>query len=260
MQGWMLNRITDYWDQQVDAIERLSEVLADASDAERPAQIDAIDAAITRHVRALDDKLLQQSAIPIVEDLYKSIIELSRLDSPLLSYLEATGVPYFRELSRRGYSVNYFIDNSYNSFGGPVVALPAWFGAAGLAYVCPQAIAIADFEKNRPESEWPSLAAKYTASARDVAGELVDRLRQAGRSFAYLDTDAPEGAFAAAERTRGKTGVIHIIRVEAPTPGSKCLVTFPPGPSGAAAAGSPPSEAKPGAFGALKSFFSQRKN
>jgi hypothetical protein len=231
MPQWMLPRITDYWDSQVDAIERLSLVLAETPELDRPAQIKLIGEAVTRHIGALDDNFLRLSAVAIVEDLYKSAMRLTSLDDTPLQYLHASAAPYFRALTQRGYTVHYFIDNTFSRLDGPAVAFPLWFRAASLVYLCPQEIAATSFEKDKPQSEWPSLVSKYSADARVVADELVERCHKELRHFVYLDIDSD--GFQAALKTSGAPGVIHVFRNEAPTPGSRIVVNMASGPLGA---------------------------
>ncbi len=227
MQDWMLPRITDYWDQRADAIERFSRVLASTPEAERDAQCQLIEAAVTRHVAALNDESLSWSAFSVVDDLYQAASQRGylRLDEPLLRYLSAIGHPYFDALTRRGYTVNYFIDNTWSRLDGPVVAFPTWFAAAKLIYICPQEIACHAFEKDRPSDEWPKLVSKYLDIARDLAAGMADRFNQERRHYVYLDIDANDVEIA--RKTQGKPGVIHIFRQEAPVPGSRCIVTMP---------------------------------
>jgi hypothetical protein len=231
MPQWMLPRITDYWDWQVDAIERLSLVLAETPERDRPAQIKLIGEAVTRHVDALDDHFLRLSAVALVEDLYKSANRLTSLDDTPLQYLQASAAPYFRALTRRGYTVHYFIDNTFSRLDGPALAFPLWFRAASLVYLCPQEIAATSFEKDKPQSDWPALVSKYSVDGRSVADELMDRCHKERRHFVYLDIDAD--GFPAAQKTSGAPGVIHVFRNEAPTPGSRIVVNMPSGPLGA---------------------------
>jgi hypothetical protein len=230
MPQWMLPRITDYWDSQVDAIERLSLVLAETPEPDRPAQIKLIGEAVARHVDVLSDDMLRLSAVAVVEDLYKSALRLTSLDDTPLQYLHASAAPYFRALSQRGYTVHYFIDNTFSRLDGPVIAFPLWFRAASLAYLCPQEIAATSCEKDKPASEWPSLVAKYGADGRAVADGLVDRCHKERRHFVYLDIDSD--GFQVALKTSGAPGVIHVMRSAAPTPGSRIVVNMASGPLG----------------------------
>jgi hypothetical protein len=227
MPDWMLPRLTDYWDQQVDAIERLSRVLAGMPETERVSQLASISAAVSRHAQILDDDILAKSAAAVVQDLYKAVCARTYLDEPLLQYLTASCQPYFQELSQRGYVVQYLIDNTWERLDGPAIAFPIWFAAAAMLYICPQHIACRAFEKDSPQEEWPALVSKNIAAAREVAGQLVDRCNAEGRHFVYLDTDARDADLEVATKAIGWPGVIHIFRQEAAASGSRCVVTLP---------------------------------
>lgn len=228
MHDWILPQITDYWDERVEAIERLSRVIAEAPEHERDAQLSLVGAAVARHAQALTDEAVTRFAAPIVDDLYKALSKRTYFDEPLLQYLTATGGPFFKELTARGYTVHYFIDNVWQRLEGPAIAFKMWFSAAGLFYICPQEIACNDFEKDRPRDEWPALVARHVVTARIVAKDLVNRCQAAGRHFVYLDIDAAE--FDTVLETSQGPGVIFLFRQEAPTPGSHCAVRMPEGP------------------------------
>jgi hypothetical protein len=229
VQDWMLPRITDYWDQRVEAIERLSRALEDLSDIELKAQVEAIGAAVTRHAGLLSEEQVRLVAVVMAEDLYKSAAQTWRIDHALLSYLHASGRALLDAVSARGYMLQYFIDNTWDRLDGPAIGFPMLFRAAGLIYLCPQALAARDFEKDKPQEEWPALVSKYIADARAVAKDIAEDCYKEGRHFVYLDIDADDFSFAF--RHAGAPGVIHVFRSEAPTPGSRCAINMPPGPS-----------------------------
>jgi hypothetical protein len=227
----MLPNITDYWDERVEAIERLSRMIAAVPEAERGAQLSAIVAAVERQAAALPDEILTKYAVPIVEDLYKAVTKRTYLDEPLLQYLAASCRPFFQALAARGYAAHYFIDNTWDRLDGPALGFPMWFDAVGLQYICPQEIACRRFEQDKPREEWPALVTKYIDDGRAAAKELATRCAGAGRSFVYLDIDAADFEIAV---TLGEgPGVIFIFRQEAPVPGSRCTIRMPDGPRAA---------------------------
>jgi hypothetical protein len=228
MQDWMLPRITDYWDQQVDAIERLSRGLEGVPDTELSARLEPISAAVKRHASMLSDEQLRLAAMIMVEDLYKSFARTSRIDTPLLAYLHASSRTLLEAVATHGYVVEYFIDNTWERLDGPVIGFPELFRSAGLMYLCPQELAACQFEKGTPAEQWPALISKYIADGRAVADDLAELCHKDGRHFVYLDIDATE--FPAARKHIREQGVIHVFRSEAPTPGSRCVVTMPPSP------------------------------
>lgn len=228
MQDWMLRKITDYWDAQTGAIDRLSRVLDATPPAERADQNRLIGTAINRHCDALSDEHLILAAFIVADDLYKTAARLSYWDDALGQYLAAIGEPFFRCLTNRGYSVHYFVDNTYPTLVGPANWFGVFFRTASLAYICPQEIACRAVEKGRPEAEWPALVSKYLVSSRAAAATFVDELHRDDKSFVFLDIDAED--FSVALKTQGQPGVVHVFRQAAPDSGSPCIFTKPPGP------------------------------
>lgn len=235
MDAWMLPKLIDYWDTRVEAIDRFSRVLDATPPAERADHLRHIGAAILRHVGVLSHEELTLAAFIIVDDLYKTAAHLTYWDDALAQYLATSGDAFFGALTSRGYSVNYFIDNTYPTLTGPAHWFRVFFQTASMGYICPQEIACHMVEKDRPEAEWPSLVSKYIEIARPTANKLADEFYRDGKSFVFLDIDATE--FSIALKTAGKPGVVHVFRQEAPEPGSHCAFTKPPGPRAGALSG-----------------------
>ena len=236
MDAWMLPKIIDYWDTRVEAIDRFSRALDATTPTEQADHLRHIGAAIHRHASVLSNDDLTRTAFIIVDDLYKTASHLTYWDDALAQYLAATGTAFFGALNKRGYSVNYFVDNSYPTLSGPANWFRVFFQTASMEYICPQQIACRIVEKDRPEAEWPDLVSKYIEISRAVANQLSDEFYRDGKSFIYLDIDASD--FSVAQKTQGKPGVVHIFRQEAPEPGSRCVFTNPPGPRAGALSGS----------------------
>jgi hypothetical protein len=72
-----VTRITDYWDERVEAIDRLSRVLHAVSPSQKDGQVALIHAAIARHVQALSDVDLARAAYVVADDLYEAADRLS---------------------------------------------------------------------------------------------------------------------------------------------------------------------------------------
>jgi hypothetical protein len=89
-QDWNLPHITDYWDQRVGAIERLSRLFTLIRNPEFNAEKNALYDAVTRQADALADKDLIKFAVPMVDDLYKAINQRTQCDEADLVYLEAS--------------------------------------------------------------------------------------------------------------------------------------------------------------------------
>jgi hypothetical protein len=231
MQDWMLPRITDYWDLRVEAIERLSRTLEAAQETDWRSQMEAIGAAVTRHAGALSDKDLTTAGYFMVEDLYKSVAQMSQFDNWHLNYLHASAGALLDCLSGRGYTIHYFVDNTYTRLESPAIAFPAWFRAAGIVYLCPQQLAACEFKKDRPVEEWPSLVSEYIVDARLVANDIAEECHQAGRHFIFLDFDLDLGEASIVQKHIDEPGVIHMLRADAPVQGSRCFLKAPPGPN-----------------------------
>ena len=74
-------QLTDYWDERVQATDRLSRVLDAVPPSQRDGQVGLIRAAIARHVEALSDVNLTRAAFVVADDLYKAADRLSYWDS-----------------------------------------------------------------------------------------------------------------------------------------------------------------------------------
>lgn len=69
---WMMPRIIDYWDTRVQAVSRMSRLLAKLTEPDRTEQLGFICDAISEHVSALTDEQLKVAAFVIVDDLYSA--------------------------------------------------------------------------------------------------------------------------------------------------------------------------------------------
>lgn len=72
-----------------------------------------------------------------------------------------------------------------------------------------------------------NLIPSYIAEARDIACQLIRKCYDSGRHFVLLTTDGQGDGLSAALDASGDARVIRVIRDEAPTPGSRCKVSFP---------------------------------
>jgi len=225
---WALPDINGYWDQRVQAIERLSRELKEVPPKSRAAQQSLIRAAVGRRIGALTDQELMKAASVMADDLYKAAGQINFWDDALEQYLSASSGAFLAAVSARGYVVNYVIDNHFEDFAGPVRWYPRWFTTADLFYICPQHLACWTMkDEGRPEAEWQALMPNYIERARELTDAMVARCRAEGRHFVFLATDSNAECFSSAMRTQGVPGVIRIFRREAPSTGSKCVVTFP---------------------------------
>ena len=222
---WMLPRISDYCDQpggsafEEGAIHRHSRRLASLSGPARTLALGEINDSMGRHCEALDDEMIVMAAFILAEDLYKAASVLTYLDDPMHDYLSAVCRPFWLHLKTRGYSVHYVVDNGYQNthagMTGPLRGFPALFGAAGLLYVCPQALAVHLMEADEvPSANLHERMNHYIREAREVAGKALDRFRDERVSFIYLDTDATDESLRFAISEFEHPGVIGLLRTE----------------------------------------------
>ena len=154
MQNWMLPLCSDYWDERVQAIDRLSRALDAVPPSQRDGQVGLIRAAIARHVEALSDVQLTRAAFVVADDLYKAADRLSYWNSALQTYLWASANPFFEAVRTRGFILSYVVDNSFEDLTRPVRFYPLWYKPTGLCYICPQHIAysLQILQKNGPKT------------------------------------------------------------------------------------------------------------
>ena len=180
---WMLVKVSDYWDEQVRAIDTAARRLGSRSESDRTADLEAIAAAVTEHVRVLPDKTLAIAALTFIEDLYKAACRIDRWDDSLQVYLAASAGTMSRLLSERGLRIQYLVDNVWDDMQRPSELLPNWYGAAGVVFVCPQVLALdlikADNVGN--QTDLSGLIPRYIKEARDVAESIVVRCSEEGR-------------------------------------------------------------------------------
>jgi hypothetical protein len=243
MQNWMLPRISDYWDEQAQAIDRLSHVLDAVPPSQRDGQVGLIRAAIARHVEALSDVQLTRAAFTTADDLYKAADRLSHWDYPLELYLWATANCFFEAVRARGFLLSYVVDNSFEDLMRPVLFYPVWYKPTGLCYICPTALAYSlPICEKLPKDDWPkddlqlrqpldparlNLIPSYIAEAREIACQAIRECYDRDRHFVLLTTDGQEDGFSAALDASGHRRVIRVFRNEAPIAGSRCTVSFP---------------------------------
>jgi hypothetical protein len=237
MQNWIANKISDYWDDQVQAIDRFSRMLEHVAGPEQQQQLELVEKAVTLHVQQLPDEQLVKAAVVVSDDLYKAMTKTAYWDAALQNYLVASAWTFFDALRRRGYCVHYVVNNSYDDLTGPVRVFPLWYSQIGISYICPQHIAYKGLLQGREDDFAKPLdgdvsrsIAKNIAQACRTVDELIARCNQERRHFAFLSTDGDIAKFGTAIGAGGKPGIILVHRHEAPLPGTHCQIMLPTGP------------------------------
>src|SRR5687767_1458830 len=111
MDDWMLPKLTDYWDQQVQAIDGFSQALGRLETEQLDTAKQAIAACVAEHVRVMPDEILLRAVLPVVDDLYKAACSIGRWDASLEAYLAASAGTFSQALSQRNLRVQYLVDN-----------------------------------------------------------------------------------------------------------------------------------------------------
>ncbi len=258
MSTWMMRRVSDYWDQpsgssfEQGAIHRLSRLVVELPPVERPEALKDVERSVARHCQALDDHSLTLAAFTLADDLYRGATVLTYWDEYLKDYLDAVCSPFWAALRERGYSLQYGIDNAYQNsptgMAGPLEWFPVWFGAAQVAYVCPQQAAVFLMESDGIDRAlYHDRMEEYIREGREMARTAVTELHAERRNVVWLDTDATPGFLDEVTASFERPGVIGLVRTQPPTSGQDCALVLPPGPypEGARIAGPSPSS-RPG--------------
>jgi hypothetical protein len=124
MESWMLPHISDYWDQRVEAIDRLSRAFAALPEGEKKPAFNAIYDAVTLHADKLSTEDMCKFAVTTIDDLYKAVNQMSQFDQDHLQYLQAGATAFFNSIARRGYMIHYFTNNTFSDLRRPVLRLP----------------------------------------------------------------------------------------------------------------------------------------
>ena len=224
-------RLTDYWDQQVGAVEAGAHRIAALDGADRDVALEEIARSIASHVEAMSDEILVHACVVVVDDLYRAACSIDRWDSALGDYLSASAGILASLLWQRDLEVQYLVDNRWEDMARPVDLFPAWYEACGFVYVCPQVLLLelSGADQPAPGLDPAVLEAAHIIEARLLATELVARCHAENRHFIHLDTDYVDGSFESAFAKRGSAGVLTMLRNEAPEPGTKLAVWYPAG-------------------------------
>jgi hypothetical protein len=204
---FLLRRITDYWDNRIDAIPVLASHLEGLDAAARATALQDIRSAIAEHVRLLSDELLVSVAYIMADDLYKSASQIGELSETVRIYLMASAGTFLELLRQRGFTLHYVADNHFEDAGLPARVFPAWYAACGIAFICPQVPG--------PDGG--------VCTLEDCVHQMhiLDGARQ---HYVFLDSLSTEESFVEPiEQIHGK-GVITVMRSAPPVRGTKFSV------------------------------------
>ena len=232
MNKCFLPKITDYWDANRGVPHPFWEVVTQAKGNDRALILQLIQDSITEHVRVLSDENLCNAAFVMVDDLYKSANNTAAFDEGIRQYLGASAGVFSALFSKRGYVIHYIVDNEFSNteigVERPLGLFPLWFRASGLAYICPQELALHLMKADGiNRSEFCLKLSQYVREARYVSDKVLDSCHSENRHYVFLDLDSTDTSFGKAFSSSDMPGVLTIFRNEAPIQGSKCEVGFP---------------------------------
>jgi hypothetical protein len=229
--GWASPRIADYWDPWGGAIDAAGLRLSTLGSDEVQAATAQIADAMGSHVDFFDDGALLDAALVVADDLYKSACAIDRWDDSLETYLAASAGTFFRLLGERGFTVQYLVDNQWADLARPQTLFPHWYRAAGLTYVCPQAIMamLPEYKLIGEADGYEAATGAVINEARDVADKIVRGCQERNEHFIQLDCDWVEQSFALAEQRRGDSSVLTVLRNLSPERDTRVEVTYPEG-------------------------------
>jgi hypothetical protein len=221
-------KITDYWDSTTTAIDIQARTLGALSLAERQDALALIAAGVQEQVRVLNDQLLVTVAIAVADDLYKSACWIDRWAPEIADYLEASAGTFWTAFSARGFTLHQLIDNTFDDLERPLAHFPGWFQAAGLTYVCPQAIA-ADLIHQIDGEDVPiaQRLPAYIDEARDLVESILNRCRSESRHYLLLELDFDERSFHTPLASSDEPGILTTIRNEGAQPGTDVGAVLP---------------------------------
>lgn len=227
MQDWFPKRITDYWDQQAEAITTAAKRLEKLSLAGLELALAEIARGVRRHANALSEQNLLTAAFCMTDDLYKAVSVLSYWDPSLAKYLNASARTLCTLLYERGFVIRYVIDNTFSltpvGMSGPLEWYPMWFSEAGFKYICPQHLALSFMRDDGIKTnEVLERMPQYIDEARMVTDEVLLRCQKASDHYVFLDTDAAPTSFDVAIKGFGTANTLTIFRDDPPVRGTKC--------------------------------------
>lgn len=183
--------------------------------------------------RGLDDEWLVNTAIVMVDDLYKSYFRGFRWSRGVHDCIAATAGTVVQELHRRGVALHYVIDGTQPAarLDEMLTYVPVVFETAGLAVVSPQLAALACMEANQQSRDVAEIP-RYRTEGHQIADEMTSELHRDRLSSVYLnldfDDDTPGLVLDVALSATNTPGAIVVWRTLPPSIGSVVQVARPP--------------------------------
>lgn len=234
MKNWVLENISDYWDNQYqNSIFEYSQIISHYPAGQREQVKNLIREAIFEHVAALNDKQLVYAAFIIADDIYKSANEISLFIPFISEYLQASAGTFYDLLKQRGYYLHYltntvFAGNAFQGFIRPLHIFWQFFEPAGLRYICPHAIALELMQRDGlSEKDFEKNIAAYLRRAETAGNSIIHRCHADKKHYINLQIDGDDRNFRTSFAHAKDKGTITVLRSEVPVRGTSCAVIFP---------------------------------
>ena len=141
---WTFPALDHVWEYRNGAILAGGDRLDGLCGDDRDRCLAALTQRVEMLVDRLDDGWLLATSFFMVEDLFKSVFRWDQWTPGMHDYIAATATVVIQELARRGFVLHYVIDNTEGdaNLAAMLTYLPQVFGAAGLAVIGPQLVAV----------------------------------------------------------------------------------------------------------------------
>jgi hypothetical protein len=227
--SWVFQKISDYWDQNEDAIYRYSSEIHEFDEEKKENVYSSIQFAIETVTESFSDKTMAAEAVFMTDHLYKALNrQFLFWGETTIRYLDASIGTFLNILSKRGFLIQYLVDNSFTpSIWGmmkPMKYYSDGFNAARFIYICPQKIAY-ELMKIDDMRSYFTLLPQYIKEARSVANNLIKKCHETQKHYVLLDTDYEPELFQTAKSVSSNPLVITIFRNEAPVKNSNINLT-----------------------------------
>lgn len=226
--SWIFKNIHDYWDQNKDAIFNHSTEIEKLDKEKREKLFSSIQYAIENSAISFSDEQIASYAVAMTDYLYKAANrETITWGTTTFRYIEACAGTFCNILSKRGFSIHYLVDNTYEQSAWgmtkPLKIYESWFNAAGFIYICPQRIAHY-MMKTDDMDKYFVLLPKYIENARNIAKTLINKCHKDKKHYILLDTDYEPETFQVAEAAESFPLTITIFRDEPPVKGTNVRI------------------------------------
>lgn len=226
-----------YVDYRADAIQTAVSELRDAGPDQAQQAYAEIQDSVTAQVVQMTDEVLQQTAVSVVDDLYKFAFGATSIGPVHCAYVGAVCQPLTDELTARGFAVHYIAvvppTDRETIAADRLEGFRALYLSSGLIYLCPLGFALDLIAADgAPDSGSATTAEEYLAEARLLCEQAAQVARGAHSHFMLHGTSSDGPSFSADVVTGARSGELMVFRDEAPVPGSRVLVRLPQGPAG----------------------------